>query len=84
MTIDVYLLQEISSPFPLWAPEPTPLEEFDDMVAWALVHNLAFRQEDDVVEQIERLGSRLQQGHKYGRIREMCDLLHALHDLERR
>ncbi|KAK3002196.1 hypothetical protein RJ639_021002 [Escallonia herrerae] len=61
-----YLLQEVSRSLALWALEPTGLKELDHVLPWALVHDLAFRQEDDVVEEIERLRSGLEEGHQYG------------------
>ncbi|KAK2971134.1 hypothetical protein RJ640_008558 [Escallonia rubra] len=64
-----YLLQEVSRSLALWALEPTGLKELDHVLPWALVHDLTFRQEDDVVEEIERLRSRLEEGHQDGVLR---------------
>lgn len=52
------------------------------MLPRPLVHDLAFRQEEDVVEEIERLGSRLEERHEDRGVREASDLLQALHYLE--
>lgn len=61
-----YLLQEIGSAFSIGAFESTTLEELDDVLSGALVHNVAFRQENDVVEKIECFRGRLKKRHENG------------------
>lgn len=51
-----YLLQKISDSLAVRALEATGFEEAHDMLTRSLVHNLAFGQEDDVVEQVEGFG----------------------------
>nr|GLL17791.1 Os06g0555101 [Ipomoea trifida] len=55
---------EVSSAFSLRAFESARLKEFKNMLSWTLVHNLAFRQENDVIEEIERLRSGLEERHQ--------------------
>ncbi|RZR98889.1 hypothetical protein BHM03_00028370 [Ensete ventricosum] len=77
-----YLLQEVGGAFALGAAEAAGLEEVEDELAGALVDDLALGEEDDVVEELEGLGRRLEEGHEDGGLAQVDDLLQAFHDLE--
>jgi hypothetical protein len=74
-------LQEICHSFAFGTNEATGLEEFKDVVAWPMVHNLALREQHDVVEELESLRSWLQEGHDDGGVHDMAELRQALDDL---
>lgn len=75
-------MEEICGAFAVGAAEPAGLKEVEDVFSGALVDDLAFGEEDDVVEEVECLGGWLQKRHEDGGLGQMDDLLEALHYLK--
>lgn len=63
------LLQEVRDPLPLGALEPLRLKKLQDALAGTLVDDVALRQQHHVIEQLERLGGRLEQRSEHRGLR---------------
>ena len=79
-----YLLQEIGNALPFRTLEATRLKKFHHMLQRPVIHNLAFRKQQHVVEEVECLRSRLQERDEDSGCHLVCKSAHVLHNLVRR
>lgn len=79
--IATYFLQEVCNTFPFGTPETHRFEELEDILARTLVNDLPLGQENDVVEQVVRLGSWLKQCNEGSSSEDMNGLAEGVDDL---
>jgi hypothetical protein len=75
-------LQEISYALSVWALETTLFKKLENVFSWTMVHNLALRQQNDIIEKLKGLGCWLQKRHENGGFHHMAKLSQALDNLE--
>lgn len=75
-------LKEVGGGFAVGAEEAASGEEREGEDAWAVEDDVAVAEENEVVEELEGFGGRLEERYEHRGLAELYDLLHAFNDLE--